>query len=282
MKKTFSYLSILLLSIIFIVGCGSNPKKNLETAFNKMHKLNSFAMDFKANINTDDLSLPIKVTGLVNTENKVSHLEVSLSISGEKSKTDLYLDSSIENQITTYYQEQYDVEELTWKKSTFDITENNTYIDISKFTEILDNATSVETVKSEDKNSIKYQITVSAKELNKLIAEETDELKDIVGTFNMNTENNLFIDVYVEKKSGYITKIYTDLSDLIVLEDDESPKFIININFSKFNDVGEIEIPVEIIKNAVENESDEIFDTEEDFNLQDDITPKEDIISDIE
>ena len=60
--------------------------------------------------------------------------------------------------------------------------------------------------------------------------------------------------IEVDKESGYITKMYMDLTDCVNVSNEttELSKMTLEILFSKFNEVGEIKIDQEIIDNAVD------------------------------
>jgi len=252
MKGIRPKVKLLLLSTLFLLftGCFKTPEQKLESAIKKTGELNSAHVEINMNIGVKSegigLEIPITMFGDFNNESKLSKMNLAISLFGMEVTTEMYTDSRDENNSISYTKED-DV----WIKSTESIL-----IDEDKTIEFV----SVEEQETTE-NEYFYKATIAQADFEEALTQF--ELEDLdVGAYKFTSD--IVIDIYVDKDTGYITKVYTDLKDIVSYEiepvdgeeavETEITAFDIEIILSKFNETKVEEIPNEIIENAVDEE----------------------------
>lgn len=258
--KKIKWLSMFVLAIICMTGCDSNKGSVLEQANKKMDTLKSYTANLEMNVGAKssgvEMSVPVTMKLEMNNEKKVSKTEATISLMGMKMTVDSYTDMSGKDIIT--YTKNLGSDE--WTKST---EQNNDAMD--QLFNITEKGTKIEKKKSNDKNLEYYQITVDQKTMQEILSGSMNA----VGEENSyKIKNDVIVDVYIEKKTSYITKVSMNLKDAVAMEDNsaEVTAFDLTFTFSQFNQTS-VEIPKDVIENA-QAESD--FSDEFDFSDESD------------
>lgn len=246
-----------LTSILLFAGCGDDPAKTLDKVSSNMNKLENYEMNMTLNMGIKsegvEMTIPISISSNVDEKNKKATMDTTLEMMGFKVTTESYLDMTGDKTIT--YTKSVSDEE--WTKSESDEQ------DISKMSDIIKAGTKVVKKSTKEKDVIYYQVTVSKENMEKYMKEMGDT-EDLTGTVEFN--GDVVMDVYISKDKKYLKKIYIDFSKFVKIEDDEAEmtEFNLEISFDKFNKVGTVEIPKDVIDNAVEEDEDDYdFDYED-------------------
>lgn len=236
MKKILVLLMVVLLGLTGCFEKELDPKTELENASSKMEALESYnsAMTANVKIGGDSLSVNMKISlnADYDVKNKTTHMTMAGEFFGEEVSTSMYT-KTLDDKTVVYTQENDE-----WYYSETPMDENN--IEFSMFKD----ATDIKKVE-ENKDEAKYQITLSKEEYEKLF-EEIGQTDEETSDFSIgNTETFIYI------KDGYITKMEINMP-LTVTEDSLSMSAEMNMifEFSKFNEVGTISIPEDIMTNA--------------------------------
>ena len=247
-----------LTSVLLFAGCGDDPAKTLDKVSSNMSKLDNYEMNMTLNMGIKsegvEMTVPINVSANVDEKNKKASMDTTVEMMGFKVTTESYLDMTGDKTIT-YTKSVSDDEE--WTKS-----ESNDQ-DISGMSDIIKAGTKVSKKSTKEKDVIYYQVTVSKETMEKYMKEMGDT-EDLTGTVEFN--DDVVMDVYISKDKKYLKKIYIDFSKFVKIEEEgtEMTEFNLEISFDKYNKVGNVEIPQEVIDNAVEeDETDYDFDYEE-------------------
>ena len=231
MKKILFLLPMFML--ILVTGCGKNPEETVEEAFKNMKDLNNFHYDadFDVKVKSEgiDMTMSGDVKGDIDLKSEVMSVEATMNMFGTEEKLSIF--SSVENNITTTYTES----EGQWTKSETKTEELNL--------DMFDDLDDVEKVKDKDST---YSIKLSQEDVNELLEVTGEDMID-KETFDF---SKLTIEVAVEGK--YISKIYVKApmkseSDGVTVDG----SIIIEVNFSKFNEVKDLTIPQNVIDNAI-------------------------------
>lgn len=247
-----------LTSILLFAGCGDDPAKTLDKVSSNMSKLDNYEMTMTLNMGVKsegvEMTIPINVSANVDEKNKTASMDTTIEMMGFKVTTESYLDMTGDKTIT-YTKSVSDDDE--WTKS-----ENDSQ-DISGISSIIKAGTKVTKKDTKEKDVIYYQVTVSKETMEKYMKEMGDT-EDLTETVEFN--DDVVMDVYISKDKKYLKKIYIDFSKFVKIEDEdaEMTEFNLEISFDKFNKVGDIKIPQEVIDNAVEED-----ETDYDFDYED-------------
>lgn len=241
--------SILGIACLFLVtGCGTTPEETLKKATNNMSALDTCHMKVKANISMKsegvEFELPINLDMDVDNVTKISKMDVAFSLMGMNIKTTGYIDASNELETITYTQ---DVSDLSvWTK---EVSKTNSFsISDLKFDQI---AESIKEIKSEDKNSKTFEVNIPKEKIKELISKSQYDTSD----FNLDEiemKDNIIINITVDKKTNYISRIYLDLLKSISFsnQDVEITKLDIELLITEFNTNETIKIDQSIIDSA--------------------------------
>lgn len=251
MRKS-KWLVALLVSVVALTGCGKTEKAEdvINTAGQKMEDLSNYAMKIEMNIGVKasglEMTVPMTIDAKIDVKSETVQMDMTIEMMGMKMSTEGYIQTE-DGKTTTYTKEMMGD---TWTKEYSD--DKTGFNDVAM---IADNFTKIEKKKSNDKSANCYKATISKDKMNSLLA--------AMGTDNMegySIEKDVVIDVYVDKKSNYITKMVMDLKDVMKADEEvEITAATITITFSDFDQVETVTIPEEVITSAVE-ESDDIDD----------------------
>lgn len=230
-------LKLLLLPLIVfgLTACGTS-KEGLEGAIEKTNSAKSYHMDYAIDMGIKssgiEMEVPIKMGMDMDTKTKLAKMNMKMTMFGINVDINGYAD--LKNNIM--YMENAS-EEDSWTKQEL---QNMSTQPIGKYS----NATKKDSTKEEDH----YQVTVTPEEFQKNLS----LLGESGTTDGMNLTKDVTLDIYVNKKTNYISKMEADLKDAIELEEDvEYSKLKFTITFSEFNKVSVKEIDKSIIDKAV-------------------------------
>lgn len=247
-----------LTSVLLFAGCGNNPAKTLEKVSSNMSNLDNYEMKMTLNMGVKsegvEMSIPINISANVDEKNKKASMDTTIEMMGFKVTTESYLDMTDDETIT--YTKSVSDDDV-WTKST---SKNQ---DISNISKIIEAGTNVTKKSTKEKDVIYYQVTVT-KEIMEKYMKEMGDTEDLADSVEIN--DDVVMDVYISKDKKYLKKIYIDFSKFTKIEDEEAEmtEFNLEISFDKFNEVGNVEIPKEVIDNAKEeDEIDYDFDYED-------------------
>lgn len=241
MKKMSKFKLLLLpLLLLSLTGCFRTPEEKVQDAFTKTDEASSAHTDMNINIGMKsegiEIEIPVVISADIDNKTELAEMDLSVSIFGMKVSTKMYLD--MKNNIS------YSQEEDTWVKSV----ETDTVLPTTaNFT-----FTNVEEQESTEKEYV-YKVTISKETfMNMMGSLETTALEDESYEFI----NDVVLDIYVDKSTGYVTRIYTDLQDAVKYdaEDVEITSFNMEIIYSNFDKVSVTEIPEEVVENAIDKE----------------------------
>jgi len=240
--KKMSKFKLLLLPLLLLslTGCFRTPEEKVQDAFTKTDEASSAHTDMNINIGMKsegiEIEIPVVISADIDNKTELAEMDLSVSIFGMKVSTKMYLD--MKNNIS------YSQEEDTWVKSV----ETDTVLPTTaNFT-----FTNVEEQESTEKEYV-YKVTISKETfMNMMGSLETTALEDESYEFI----NDVVLDIYVDKSTGYVTRIYTDLQDAVKYdaEDVEITSFNMEIIYSNFDKVSVTEIPEEVVENAIDKE----------------------------
>ncbi len=241
-------LKLLLLPILVLslTACGTSEKENIKTpvkkdnlkaAIEKTNKVQNYHMDYKFDMAVKsegmEMEVPMSMAFDVDPKSKVNKLELTMEILGIKVSTTSLMD--MKNNIM-YTKDPED--ENKWTKEKLEQNLNSDKI--GKYSK----ATKIDSTEEEDH----YQITMAPQEFQtKLSALESNE---------MTLSKDVIADIYIDKKTNYVTKIIVDLKDSVKPENDgtEYTKLTLSMTLSNFDNVTVDPIDQKIIDNAVESE----------------------------
>lgn len=254
--KRAKWLVALLVSVVALTGCGKteNAADVMNKAGEKMKGLSNYAMKMEMEIGVKasglEMTVPMTIDAKIDTKSETAKMNMSIEMMGMKISTEGYTQTE-DGKTTTYTKEMMGD---TWTK---EYSDDKTGYD--EFTMIADTFSKIEKKKSNDKSANCYKATISKEKMDSLFATMGNDSME-----GYTIEKDVVIDVYVDKKSNYITKMVMDLKDAMKVEDEvEITAATITITFSDFDQVGTITIPEEVITSAVEEHE------MDDFNFDD-------------
>ena len=250
MKKR-NWFALLLVIGLTLTGCGKkeNDSEIIDNARKKMNALSSYAMtmDISMGIKSGgfEMNMPFTIAAKLDNVSKNAKMDIAIEVFGMSIETESYVDASGEQTIT-YTKE---VMEDAWTKSYSENTGG-----LQDFASITENSTKIEKKKSNDKTLAYYQITISKDKMQTLLNESMNAM-DSTDAYVI--EKDVVVDIYIDKKTNYITKMEMNLLDVMTIDDEDAEltEFKMSITFSQFDEIGTITIPAEVIENAVEEES---------------------------
>lgn len=227
MKKLRNVFLVLAITLLF-TGCGKSNEEVLKEASKKMDELNNFHMTMKMDmtVSVEGVSATVTTTTESDIDNKngVMSMETTMDMMGEKETTKAYY--VYESGKTTAYTEQYGM-----------YYKNVTEEELINF-DMFDNVQNVEVVSKEDGKT--YKVTLTKEQLSKLLTDIEVEVDNI--------------DLEVTVKDKNITKMTMSLPmDL----DGIKTTAQMTMTFSKFNEVGNVTVPEEVIYTAFDEEKEE-------------------------
>ncbi len=262
MKKRLKYLSIVILLLVMVTGCGiKDPKTQLSDAIEKVNSAKSFNIKMDGNLSLAAQGAEVKgsvnISGDVNIENDEPSAHytgnISIPLLGGDQQLEGYVKTK-DGKVYTYSKTDGDwtVEEEEYKKEDFSI---------DQIKETLDKAKSIEKVDSDKKGYTKLVVTVSNSDINNAMNSVSDgELSSAQLT------DDFKFNVYLKK--GYLSIIEIDLTDMLSKlmstetsnSSDTSASAKITIELSNFNKVDKITVPSDVENNAKSNTTSNFLD----------------------
>lgn len=243
-KKILSILAVGLTGLLCLTGC--EKKDPYEEAVAKMQDLDSYRLTYNivASVETEGITLdmPIKLDMAFDMKNHISKVDSSITMLGMTFTTEGYVDSNDPNHVITY---QKTIGEDTWTKS---VSEEPSMTG----SDILSDIENPEQVSSDDSIYL-YRANISKEVLSEVIATASTDAADS-SMFQVNGDTTM--DIEVDKETGYITRLYMDLTDAVSVssEDVSMTKMTFEFLLSDFNEVGTLTIDQNIIDNAMDQD----------------------------
>ncbi|MEG2322113.1 MAG: hypothetical protein RSB71_01305 [Bacilli bacterium] len=233
MKKILLSATILLLCL---TGCGKQltPQESVSKITEKMSALENFELklDMQASIKMESVNMDMGMKGtmLLDTENNVSKMDMQVNAFGMNVTMAGY--SKTTDKETINYTK--DETTKTWVK---EIDKKEIPTNITNALDMFKNVKKIEEVKGEKNH---YKLTIDAKEIQKLL-NNVNDTDDTVQTI----KEDVIVDYYFNK-DYYLTKISFEATAVSAETGDTTLK--ITSEFAKFNEVGNIVIPDEVLK----------------------------------
>lgn len=288
MKKALKYLSMLLVAVLVVTGCGkdnsknseSNAEKNVsfeEALKNTLENTNmKFSVDATIEISADgnsiDIMDPSKVnfnfSGTVDSKNNVKGTAKVTGISDGETETeygDLYLDFANKKVYSATYENESDKKEWTVEKLESTDEVKNQLND----TNFLQYVKESKKVDSDKDGYDKYEVSI---DLLKALNTTGEDIEDITQVVKIPD-----ITIYMYVKGKYITYISYDLGDVLSESMGQLIALIMTMNQNQasstsvpkisivfkgtieLTDQGKVEdivVPEDIVKNAKDFDSD--------------------------
>ena len=277
-RKTNSNLkNALIIILVCLILCGgaafvyfkffnNNGYKVVENAINNMLEMNAsdtkgftFKMDMDMVGSYDGVSETVKagLTADIDLKNKMSKIDLNASAEGMTIEIPAYIDLNTGSE-AIYFKNPM---ESSWNKLSFAGMiptdqlkfENNQKLVFEDYLKDYDFITSE---KSDIKNMKKYKMNFNKDLIAKLE-------KDSLGTLDLSMleeyglTDGFSIDVYVDTKDNYITKMVLDLSG-VELDGVKLEKYVISFEITNMNKISDVVIPDEA-KNATELDMSSLF-----------------------
>lgn len=260
MKKTIKYLSLLVITLLVVTGCGSkkDPKNVLEDALNNMRdvKSASIAAKFTVGMKSEEMTLNMDfdVDGKYD-ENKNFYMKIKTSLFGFTENQEMYI---IEKDGLTY---TYTGNDDGWTYTTEEASQLVPLPDEEwdeSIDELLGMIKEVKEEKTDRDGYTKLTVTLDKDKLIEAMKEEDEEIQD-----DIKLEGDLTFNLYV--KDGYIAIIEMDISDIVNQATDDEVEMNmtlkLTLELSDYNKIDAIVLPKEVEENAVlEIEIDEDFE----------------------
>lgn len=235
------------------------------------------------------MSMVIDLEVLADVTEDYSHITGSVSMDAmgmsEEVNLESYVDSTDKDVTITYTYDEFSDEWYFEEEDASDDEDEDMSDIISLITEYVDSAE----ITDEDDDVYTLSVVLDVAKMYEDESEMMDDLVDsseeVIGETDdiLADIENLEIIVEIEKETGYLSLISIDLADVladyiassIMDEEIESTECIeindlkLEISFSDYNDV-EVEIPEEVLENALEEVVDDFEDDDDDEIIDDD------------
>ncbi len=214
--KKLRYLSLLLVVMLLVTGCGKgNPKKDLENALLKMKDTNAISMNLELSMGTAEMKIPMKMEFAVAKD--FMHMKYSVTMLGQSEEQELYMMKK-GDKLNQY---QFDNENNRWVYTTVenDVMDNAEKVTGEEFDKNIDEfmkyLSSVKKVKSDKDGYDKLEITVSKKSMidaAKKELESDEEKEEVEKSFESAPEEIKF---YAYLKDGELASMTIDASTIM-------------------------------------------------------------------
>ncbi len=261
MKSLRVLFATLLVSLVALTGCGKKnelkPTEAIEKAAKNMQTLENYKVTVKLNLGMasgeEKVNVSLDADGIVDMKNKTMKMAMAAKAMGESVDTEMYMDFSKENFVA--YAKQ---EDGSWVKSTADNSM------ASGSTESIDATFEQLDIKEvgSDKNNYNYEISLKEDTIKEIL----DSMKDQLENVPIDVEGlikDITIKYSIDKETGNYSKFSIDLESMLKKVIDEVIKQSgqdvdikidaanFEITISDYNKAGSVEIPSEVIENAV-------------------------------
>ncbi len=234
MKKVRILITTLLMALL-VTGCGKSPQEILSDASEKMTTLDNYHMVMDTNmemsIQGSILNINVDADSDVDLKNGTVHMNMTTSFFGEESSSESYTLAQNDQNIT------YTLQEDEWYKQESAVEEEFNF-------NILKEASNIEEL--EDNT---YKISLTEEQVREILNNSLDENSGIDDAV-IDTEN---LSVEVTVGDGYVTKIVLIMPITLTSEGTMvDVDCTMAMEFSQFNEVGNVTIPSDIIENAID------------------------------
>ena len=264
----------LLVSMVALTGCGKKNSLSPEEVMKKARENAMSAenykmkMDFSVGVKSSGMSMEIGigVDGVIDVKNEMTKMNMTAKIFGMEVESEMYTDSKSEDgKVITYT-----LNDDEWTKTVEDATEENEEAS-KKLFDILSEDNKIKELDS-DKENYNYEITIDSDTLKELMSVVAD---DVIETDVESIKGDMVLKISIDKDTYNYSKISMDMKEILqsaMAEDTDSEDVEISkaefiIEFSDFNKAGKVEIPSDVIENAVEED-----DFDFDYDYDDDTT----------
>lgn len=280
MRKTFTF--IMLAAMLFLVACGMLDKKTagdvIVESIEATQELMSYTMDMEIETKVDDVKILMELSGDVTHEPEAVHMNMSMGIPGMSMDFEIYMVDetmymNVFGQWVKAEDEEFQFDELDqlnendlekYKQfaETFEMTEEDD-VYVLKLSESGDEFAEI----------LKPFLEASMQDMGEDTGFDEDFLEEILEDIDV---KEIELELHIDKETMFVTK-QTLESTMEV--DGETLELKVEATLSNFNEIDPIEVPKDVIENAIDEddlddfdlgfdfEDDFDFDEEEDFNL---------------
>lgn len=254
MKRSLKLLSLLLLLVVVMTGCGKkDPKTQLENALEKMEDVKGVTLKMDANIEATSegttMTMAIGMNGDFYGEGKeaAGHYTANISLFGMNQEVEMY------TEVKDGYVYNYTKSEDGWTYTKNEYKE--TEFEKDDLTEILDKAKTIKEEKSDKDGYTKLVVTVSKETINEAMKDES-VASALDSEESVELKEDFSFNVYL--KDGYVSIVEIDLGKVIMdsMTSEETEgndmKATLTVELTNYNKVEKITVPEEVTKNAKE------------------------------
>lgn len=233
-------LLLLPLLILGLTACGTTKQHDYKTAYDKTNDVKSLHVNYKIDMAVKSegttVEMPIVMDMDLDSNTKLAKAALSMKFLGVDVTVNEYLDMN--NNLI--YVESLE-EDTPWTKQKMESFDTSKMIGSYKEAKKID----------ETDTEYHYQSTVTPKEFAQNLSLFGDMANDVALT------KDVVVDIYINKKDNYITRIEADMKQAIEIEEAEYTKLKFIITLSNFDKVSVKSIDQSIIDSAVEAEPEE-------------------------
>lgn len=245
------YIVMVAALLLFVTGCGaSKPEDIIQKAADNMNKLENYnmkiGMEMSMSTEGQAMDLNMDIDSDVDVKNDTMKMKMAIELAGFNVTADSYVVTK-DGKTTTYTKDMASDE---WTKETENEEETETTSDI---TNVLKDGKNIEEVETDEENTKKYIITITKEDSQTLFGSMGSTGEDLTGD-DLALTGDVKLEVTIDTKNNYVKAIKMDMTDVMEeVEDVTYDKMIMTIEFSKFNEVGEVKVPDAVVNNAVES-----------------------------
>lgn len=251
--------ALIILLVCLILGGGAalayftlfskDDAKVIESAMNNMVDVDSMSFGLNADMQMEsegeNVDVTIGVTSDIDIKNKLASMNVQAKASGMSFEIPVYLDFTSGSEML-YLKNPMANE---WAKMSLvgmvDSSELKTEENVKFVIEdyLKEDDGFIEKIKNDDKNIIQYRLHFT-KEILEKMAEDEENNFDMETIKEAGMEDGFDLDLYINKKENYITKVVIDLSGKTI-SGEKLNKFVMTFEITNLNKVESIVIPSE-------------------------------------
>ncbi len=219
----------------------------IESAINNMFNMDSYKMNMNLNLRAseenEEVAVNMNADSNIDIKNSLATFNISVSTSGVTFEIPTYIDMASKNLYLKVPGEE------TWNKVSLtdyldgistDTSSKTKYV----FEDYLRNDEFIEKIEK-NKDVSQYRLHFTKEILNKLSEDEENDF-DASALSELGLEDGFDIDVYVNTKGNYISKVVLDFSNREI-SDVMFNEFVLTIEFSNIGSVEPISIPSEVL-----------------------------------
>lgn len=267
---------------LFKKGGSSDDVKVIESAINNMTDVDSMSFGLNVDMQMESegelVDVVMGVKSDIDIKNKLASLNINASTDGMTFDIPTYINMTSGSEM--FYLKNPMTNE--WAKMSFtDMIDTSSSSSNQKvrfvFEDYLkDDANFIEKVSNNDKNIIQYKLHFTKEILEKMMADENNNV-DLESLKESGLEDGFDMDLYINKKDNYITKVVVDLSGRII-SGEKVNKFIMTLDITNVNSINNIVIPEEA-KNAVDFDMNSLLGGTGFPEVNDPATPIPDVVT---